>query len=271
VLAEEDSGTESSKTATETSMASTSLKVPQPPGASGETRSTFRPLSASSRSGRLSKKIAWKTSAKSGGNIERQRGAPGVQCVQDRPMSAGFGRNGGREPNPAVTVKRRRPARPKSASAATFRGINGQTSALLLWKEEERASPRPQIPLPGEVVATGPIADEQVRDASRVRVSNGHESRRGHTMTLEEVSTHRIQAAVRGWVTRSRLRAEWNLGPDERVSTKYLLFHVVQPNLNILYIPICFVDPLDTFHSWCIRTGIQHRRQKGITWTTYLD
>ena len=82
------------------------------------------------------KKIAWKTSAKSGGNIERQRGAPGVQCVQDRPMSAGFGRNGGREPNPAVTVKRRRPARPKSASAATFRGINGQTSALLLWKEE---------------------------------------------------------------------------------------------------------------------------------------
>jgi len=62
------------------------------------------------------------------------------------------------------------------------------------------SSPRPQIP------AWGETNNRDTRDTSNDNLNRNNTSPKIYAI-------QRIQAAIRGWVTRSKLRVEWNLGP----------------------------------------------------------
>jgi hypothetical protein len=183
--------------------------TPRPPDHGERGRSRLcRPQSAPSRSGRISKTFSEKIS----------------RDVQ-HPKHKTNPTNEGAAVKPAevtVNVKRRRPLRAKTASAATFRNLYGHSSATstFRWKEEEMASPRPQIPLTGQsLLQTSRMKhDPPQSDLKTVAVpSEGETIHFPQAIKAEDVAICRIQGALRGWMTRSRLREEWNLGPQDRL------------------------------------------------------
>jgi hypothetical protein len=183
--------------------------TPRPPDHGERGRSCLcRPQSAPpSRSGRISKTFSGKISRDDVQHPKHQTNSTSERAAVT-PEEV------------TVNVKRRRPLRAKTASAATFRSINGHSSATFRWKEKDMASPRPRIPLPGQsLLQTSWVEhDPPQSDVKTVAVpSEGETINFPQAIKTEDVAICRIQGALRGWITRSRLREEWNLGPQDRL------------------------------------------------------
>ena len=123
----------------------------------------------------------------------------------------------------AVNTKRPKPTRPKSASAATQRRIN-EITLLDRWKQEEMASPRPQIPPPGQAFVQICRTTDGLLQHDCMKSHHSKQPGPECVMAPDEVASQRIQAAMRGWLIRARLRAEWNLGPNDRLKVGRLIF-----------------------------------------------